>query len=373
VTPTPTRPDNRTWTMLLYCRVSPDLTAACDADLQEMAAGLASPDSKPDDSAHPRLVSYVERLDPEDASRSMPELRIGAARTPTRPLDLSALLARYGGGPGRLAVVLWGHGSGWAPPRSTAGDRRRPGFTRLPDSDSQVLDVVTTARLLRSTGVGLLGYDACEMGCLEVAYEFAASGGPDRFVASELPEPASGWDYRAILSRLTADPTIAPADLADVIVASYAASLATEPGLPRTADGRLPFLLGAVEPAPVRDVVPAVRAFAKRLEDELRRERASAMDRIVAAAAMSSVEGAGSAVDLARFGEALDEPELARRLRGLVRPPSAGMDGSDVPGLSVYLPDPEGPPDPRYSRLAFARDCGWGSFVQLYQAGTGAR
>jgi hypothetical protein len=65
----------------------------------------------------------------------------------------------------------------------------------------------------------IIGFDACLMGMVEVAYEFRDRA--SYLVASEESEPGDGWPYDLVLSDLVAQPTMSPATLCSVAVVEY--------------------------------------------------------------------------------------------------------------------------------------------------------
>ncbi|MFO8051678.1 MAG: clostripain-related cysteine peptidase [Thermoplasmatota archaeon] len=111
------------------------------------------------------------------------------------------------------ALVLWNHGSGidgicWE--QSTEED--------------QVMSIDELASALDSaTGGGsdpldIIGFDACLMSTIEVAYEIAPYG--KRLLSSEITEPTFGWDYTS-LAGLVWDPFLDVDELASHIIDDY--------------------------------------------------------------------------------------------------------------------------------------------------------
>jgi len=75
------------------------------------------------------------------------------------------------------------------------------------------------ARNITNAKIDVLGFDACLMGMVEVAYAFRNEA--DFMTGSEELEPGEGWPYNIILEGLTDNPGMAPADLAKLIVTCY--------------------------------------------------------------------------------------------------------------------------------------------------------
>jgi hypothetical protein len=122
------------------------------------------------------------------------------------------------------ALVLWNHGGGW---RSRA--QQEEGTTSFKDVcwDDTSWDVLYTYEVRQAleeiqTTVGtidLIGFDACLMAMIEVAYELRNYG--EVMVGSEELEPVAGWAYDDVLADLAADPLMTPAQLGQVIVDRY--------------------------------------------------------------------------------------------------------------------------------------------------------
>jgi hypothetical protein len=140
------------------------------------------------------------------------------------------------------ALVIWNHGDGWRTlvrdmdeairsARVPAGDWAVVKAVAHDDTDNDKLYMkeVQTAlqnakfrspgRTGTSVKLDLVGFDACLMGMVEVAY--ALRDVTNYVVGSEETEPLGGWPYDAILGALDATPSYSPEDLAGVIVTEY--------------------------------------------------------------------------------------------------------------------------------------------------------
>ncbi len=155
------------------------------------------------------------------------------------------------------ALVIWNHGGGWRERiRGLEADFRTarargeppPEITRAvawddTDNDTLYMKEVQTAlegakasiRARTGTAVKLdvVGYDACLMGMIEVAY--AMRNVADYVVGSEDLEPFDGWPYDTILGALKLNPTMLGDDLAGVIVSEYADSYTGSTGITQSA------------------------------------------------------------------------------------------------------------------------------------------
>ena len=145
----------------------------------------------------------------------------------------------------RYAVVLWDHGSGWRargeppPSRLASVDECVPCTQDSPDCDMYgtacELDDGCSAEddhlFMQELGnalqtiemdvrqLDLVGFDACLMSMVEVAYEIREHA--TVMVGSERSEPNDGWPYDTLLADLVADPSMTAADLGGTIVSRY--------------------------------------------------------------------------------------------------------------------------------------------------------
>ena len=138
------------------------------------------------------------------------------------------------------ALVLWNHGSGWR-------DRGSGSAMKSICSDEQADDELTMTELRSAlnaanatTGemLDIVGFDACLMQMVEVAYQIMGSASRplvDIMVGSEETEPGDGWDYTAVLTALTANPAMTPSQLATEIVDDYISSYASSLGITQSA------------------------------------------------------------------------------------------------------------------------------------------
>jgi len=156
------------------------------------------------------------------------------------------------------ALVLWNHGSGWRE-RATADavksicvdDQSNDELTM-----TELRSALNAANATTGETLDIVGFDACLMQMVEVAYQVMGSVARplvDTMVGSEETEPGDGWDYAATLTALTADPAMTPSELATRIVSDYISSY--DPSLGITQSG---VNLGLVE-----DLATAIDSFAQ--------------------------------------------------------------------------------------------------------------
>ncbi|MEM4973377.1 MAG: clostripain-related cysteine peptidase, partial [Candidatus Hadarchaeales archaeon] len=150
------------------------------------------------------------------------------------------------------AVILWDHGGGWMilpyyeswfrsglstdmrEVEKFLLDIKNGGIKRdnfrglcwdLTDDDwltmSELKEAIENATRDTGKNIDLLGFDACLMQMLEVAYQ--VKDNVRIMVASQEVEPAPGWPYENILNTLASNPSMSPENLARAIVNNYAA------------------------------------------------------------------------------------------------------------------------------------------------------
>ena len=131
-------------------------------------------------------------------------------------------------------LVLWDHGDGWK--TRSAQVTQKGALTRMvkreplkgvcyDDTDFDYLttpDLDTALNSITSGGaapIHVVGFDACLMAMLEIGYEISPYS--SYMVGSEESEPYDGWDYRATMNWLVANPTSTPNQVASRIVTDY--------------------------------------------------------------------------------------------------------------------------------------------------------
>lgn len=122
----------------------------------------------------------------------------------------------------QYAVILWNHGGGW---RTIETDDVSQKTVCWDDSSGEdglnTREIQTALSNLSDNGYNLqlIGFDACYMGSVEVAYELKDFA--QAMVASEETESVDGWPYRDILSSLALLPDATPGELGEIIVNAY--------------------------------------------------------------------------------------------------------------------------------------------------------
>lgn len=179
----------------------------------------------------------------------------------------------------RFALVIWDHGDGFrAVEPEVPGEepRQEAVYRSLEDaahravshdqSNGNVLynhEVQSALRAaLEGKHLAVLGFDACLMGMIEVA--FAMRDFADVLVASEELVPGTGWDYADWLRPLVQSPAeYGPEELGKLLVASYEKTYKERDGATTHSAVRL---------ASVRKLADAVSALGDRIRENLGEE-----------------------------------------------------------------------------------------------------
>jgi cysteine peptidase C11 family protein len=246
--------------------------------------------------------------------------------------------------------------------------------------DDQAQDFLDNVELKRVLGqirrtlkrkIDVLGFDACLMSMVEVAYQIRDQVGLT--CGSEEEEPNDGWPYDTILKALAARPSMKPAELARLVVGKYVASYQR--------DDRV--TLAATDLSGIGAVADAINRLGRLLTSALKDEAA----RVQISAVRAQVQEYTPPYD--QYCDVVDLCNLlARHLRrpGLEAVCHAlstavsravlatGVKGSAVAhshGLSLYFPKKS--VSRLYSTLDFARKGGWATFIDAYTRSIGRR
>ncbi len=114
----------------------------------------------------------------------------------------------------KYALILWDHGGNW---EGVCWDW----------TDNDYLTIEEVKRAISESAIehiDLLGFDACLMASIEVAYTMSLTDKVDVMVASEEFIPWDGWPYDLILSGLTENPGWSAEEFSIHIVDNYIAS-----------------------------------------------------------------------------------------------------------------------------------------------------
>ena len=126
------------------------------------------------------------------------------------------------------ALILWNHGMGWRENDYVKSGLKGVVFDQ--NGSYTFMDYLSTPEILNAIlssnlpHISLMGFDACLMGMLEVAYQFKDVA--DYMVFSEATEPAEGWKYNVFLNQFYNSENKSPIVLGKAIVDSYGSGVA---------------------------------------------------------------------------------------------------------------------------------------------------
>lgn len=243
------------------------------------------------------------------------------------------------------------------------------------DTARDFLDNMELKRVLaevkKKTGrkIDLVGFDACLMNMLELAYELR--GTTDFVVGSEETEPGDGWPYDTILKDLVANPAMSAQELGSIIVKRYVESYPSEEVTQSLLD---------LKKAP--QMAAAVDALASVLLTLMKNPQGFiAVHRAIKATQAYAVRDfidLGDLVkqlmkELRKASPALEEHTLELLRKGpdilhsfVVAEAHKGQTVARSTGVTIYCPTPRTQVSVAYDRLAFAKKTRWDKFIEAY-------
>jgi hypothetical protein len=114
----------------------------------------------------------------------------------------------------RYALILWDHGGNW---EGVCWDWTNDDYLTMEEIKGALANSIVDK-------IDLLGFDACLMGSVEVAYTMKLSGKAGVMVASEDSIPWNGWPYDMVLTDLVQTPSWDEHEFSIDIVDQYVAS-----------------------------------------------------------------------------------------------------------------------------------------------------
>ncbi len=287
-------------------------------------------------------------------SRVIAAARAAAARTPVRMGTVRAAVKRASRSLFQPTVASM------ASSRAIAFDDQAKDFLDNIELE-RVLDAVRR-RLGRK--IDILGFDACLMSMVEVAYQIRNSVGLT--CASEEEEPGDGWPYDAILKALASRPSMTPPELAKTMVNRYMASYEPRDGV----------TLAAANLAGIGALADAANGLGRVLTPLLGAGDVRGAVMAVRSQVQEYTAPYDQYCDLADLCELLvrrvGDPGLTKAC-GAVRAAlgkvviATGAKGKNVAhshGISIYFPKKT--VSRLYRTLDFAKRGGWSAFVDAY-------
>jgi len=244
------------------------------------------------------------------------------------------------------------------------------------DTSRDFLDNVELAHVLNTVAkttrrpIDIVGFDACLMNLIEVAYElrpYAAT-----MVGSEETEPADGWPYRDVAMAAGAAAAKTPGGFAAAIVKSYLAYYKNSSEQTVTQS--------ALDLSKVESVARAVDQLAATLTTSLQAiDEYAAFSRALTAAQRFELRDFVDLGDLCRqLAKRSGDQETIDRSNAVIST-LTGRDGAVLAsrtkgnavaaatGAAIYFPT-AGDVNLVYDRLAFAKDTRWPQLIERYRS-----
>jgi hypothetical protein len=209
--------------------------------------------------------------------------------------------------------------------------------------------------------IDVVGFDACLMSMLELAYEH---GGLARFtVGSEEVEPGDGWPYDRVVGALAADPDMTARQLGETVVQQYLKSYANDDVTMSCLDLSAAGALGSSVDRLAADLKDAIAdpaeyaAFTKALNATQHFEMPDFLD-LYDLCAHLKTRSTSAAVKASADA-------IQQSLSAFVS--AEGHKGSSVSGahgVAIYFP--RGRVTVVYERLKFAKDTRWDELISSY-------
>ncbi|MBN1538932.1 MAG: hypothetical protein JW939_02220 [Candidatus Thermoplasmatota archaeon] len=268
----------------------------------------------------------------------------------------------------RYALVLWNHGSGidgicW-------------------EQSMEEEDVITINELGEAldsiTGnlgrpLDIIGFDACLMSTIEVAYEIAPYS--RYMIGSEITEPTFGWDY-GVFEDLVSDPFLTEKELADLIIEGYLAQT------DRTSSKRS-LSMGVLDLTKADETVTHLDNLSNAINSagsseiynmRIARKYAQPISSGYSSDAVDLMDYVGNVIELSGSQQVKESAgQLLDSLAGMVVSFDKVQGISDLEteglnGVSIYSPDFKDVLDQNedYDDLKFARDTNWKQTLLSY-------
>ena len=264
------------------------------------------------------------------------------------------------------AVILWNHGDGWR----EKSNIELPVLKAVCWDDTSGEDCLYMSEVKSALAaikaekqqVDLIGFDACLMGMIEVAYEIKDFA--DVMVASEASEPNDGWPYDTIIADLSASPAMSASALGATIVNRYGESYGN----------RSETTQSAIDLSMISTLATKINDFALTIDSN-----DSNKSEITAARAGSQEYDSPEHIDLYHFADLLYTQssdfdiqttafDVMSAVESAVIAEFHGAWFSDSHGLAIYFPEREFAFDNDYnsSIIDFPADTEWDEFLSCY-------
>ena len=359
----PANAAQKEWTFMVFLNADNNLDSFGVDDLDEMSLGGGSNDYRNiicliDREHGPATLCYVKK-DGHDVIKNMGELDMGDYKQFVKFVTdtAKAYPAKH------YAAIIWNHGSGW---KDINGE-----IIKGISYDDSSSNHITTAQLTTATKqieaalgkkLDVLGFDACLMQMIEVAY--AVKDHVGYLVGSEETEPGEGWCSDDIGKAFKKG--MNPKEVASMIVDEYASSYdggsagyssttqsaldcAEIDGLADAINGICKASLSADYSAQFKNALNSVQKFYYRTNIDLGHFAELTKRTIKDEAYQTAVN---------KLEKALDKV--------IVRNGLSGYNTKNAKGLAIYFPTSSYSFSSQYKYLDFAKDTMWEKMVKDY-------
>jgi hypothetical protein len=358
------------WTFIVYMCADNDLNDYGIADLNEMEVVGSTADvnvvAMLDLSGHENTnIYYVQKETPPTSNITStpvpgpfdPEENLGDPQTLIDFVEWT--VANYPAE--NYALVLWNHGNGWrtmqqaskTPFKNVCWDSTSAATINTPEL-GDALENITGAM---GDTLDIVGFDACLMEMMEIAYEIRSYA--SYMVGSEETEPVDGWPYNTVLTDLTTTPTITPGDLAICIVNRYMEYYNVH-GTHRETMAAFDLAAGIGDLNTFANAMIASDEWEKIAEARTLSEYFFYPDYIDLYHFVKNIQSQGISAEVTAYAEgimdAISTAVIAER---------HGTSHPNAHGLSIYFPT-GGVVEPDYDYLQFAKDTAWDDFLKWY-------
>ena len=358
---------NAKWTILVYMDGDNDLDSCAWNDLMELESVSSTDEIKivtqldPYDSCSGTYRYYITGvtqgisypLYPDDIVQTLSEQNMADPATLTSFVNWAT--TNYPAE--KYLLVIWNHGGGW---------KDKNILTKGVIWDDTSGDYLTMAELVQGLNginerVDIIGFDACLMQMIEVAYEISGlTNVPNYMVGSEASEWGDGWPYDDILTNLLINPEMTDGVLCETIVNDFI-NYCGPVGTLSTFDFST-FNYNTLQ---------AINSFATALmassyQNEIVVARSSAQS--------YSYNDGYRCKDLYDFAESIKSsvPDCQSEAQAVMNQVNdlvlfeahTGSGVANSHGLSIYLPDNASEYDNDYNDLQFAVDTQWDEFLK---------
>jgi len=254
----------------------------------------------------------------------------------------------------RYALILLNHGRGW---REKITPYKGVCWDVTANDDCLTMNELKEAFRHLHASLDLLGFMACLMGMVEVAYEVRDYA--KMMVASEEPIPGPSWPFDDILKELANKPTMDATTLGKTIVSCYS----------RFYKNR--WTLSAIDLKNVPILVKDISNLAIELQKNWARYRTQIIN---ARENAEQMQEAPDYIDLVSFTRKLTMPKTLKDAAGRVTSSlkrsviAYASGGRECYGLTIYFPTtpPTEADYTEYRTLDFTRATRWDKFLSIY-------